>query len=100
VADTVVEEGSLTSHISLLRKALGEDPKAQAHRDLAETRLPVRGVREAVCIPSTGQQGRSGHAGGPAIREPRRSERYDYFSEGLTEEMITELPLEPGSASE
>src|SRR5271169_6088091 len=39
--DTVVEEGSLTSHISLLRKALGEDPKAQ---DLIET-LPKRGYR-------------------------------------------------------
>ena len=32
--DTVVEEGSLTSQISLLRKALGADPKAQ---DFIET---------------------------------------------------------------
>src|ERR1700693_723033 len=39
--DTVVEEGSLTSHISLLRKALGEGPKAQ---DFIET-LPKRGYR-------------------------------------------------------
>ena len=46
--DTVVEEGSLTSHISMLRKALGErSAGAGFHRDLAETRLPVRGVREA-----------------------------------------------------
>ena len=52
--DTVVEEGSLTSHISLLRKALGEDPKAQElHRDLTETRLPVRGVGEAARIRDT-----------------------------------------------
>ncbi len=39
--DTVVEEGSLTSHISLLRKALGERPKAQ---DFIET-IPKRGYR-------------------------------------------------------
>ena len=40
---TVVEEGSLTSHISLLRKALGENPKAQ---DFIET-IPKRGYRFA-----------------------------------------------------
>src|SRR5580698_3424516 len=39
--DTVVEEGSLTSHISLLRKTLGEDPNGQ---DFIET-LPKRGYR-------------------------------------------------------
>ena len=38
---TVVEEGSLTSHISLLRKTLGERPKAQK---FIET-LPKRGYR-------------------------------------------------------
>ncbi len=40
-ARAVVEEGSLTSHISLLRKALGGGPKAQ---DFIET-LPKRGYR-------------------------------------------------------
>src|SRR6478672_8907972 len=39
-ADTVVEEGSLTSHISLLRKALGDDNG----RSFIET-LPKRGYR-------------------------------------------------------
>src|SRR5882724_8615097 len=39
--DTVVEEGSLTSHISILRKALGEGPNGQ---DFIET-LPKRGYR-------------------------------------------------------
>src|SRR5215469_11587681 len=39
--NTVVEEGSLTSHISMLRKALGEDPEGQ---DFIET-LPKRGYR-------------------------------------------------------
>jgi len=43
------EEGSLTFHISLLRKALGEDPKAQSFIEtLPKPRLPVRGVRETV----------------------------------------------------
>src|ERR1700732_1036683 len=44
--ETVVEEGSLTSHISLLRKALGEGPKAQ---DFIET-LPKRGYRFVVSV--------------------------------------------------
>jgi DNA-binding winged helix-turn-helix (wHTH) protein len=39
--DTVVEEGSLTSHISMLRKALGEGPDGQ---NFIET-LPKRGYR-------------------------------------------------------
>ena len=57
--DTVVEEGSLTSHISMLRKALRRGSEgAGLHRDLAETRLPVRGVREAGWIRGTGQRGR------------------------------------------
>ena len=39
--DTVVEEGSLTSHVSLLRKALGVAPQGQ---EFIET-LPKRGYR-------------------------------------------------------
>ena len=57
--DTVVEEGSLTSHISLLRKALGEGPKAQ---DFIET-LPKRGYRFVASVKRSaseahGQRGR------------------------------------------
>src|SRR6202790_2304678 len=90
--DSVVEEGSLTSHISLLRKALGEGPKAQ---DFIET-LPKRGYRFVVSVKRL--------ASGPHDSGVDRTmlvvlpfenltsgERYDYFSEGLTEEMITEL---------
>jgi TolB-like protein/Tfp pilus assembly protein PilF len=90
--NTVVEEGSLTSHISSLRKALGESPKDQA---LIET-IPKRGYRFTApvkqIIPDS-----------PADPPPRHmlvvlpfenlsvGDRYDYFSDGLTEEMITEL---------
>jgi TolB-like protein/DNA-binding winged helix-turn-helix (wHTH) protein len=90
--DTVVEEGSLTSHISMLRKALGEGPRGQ---DFIET-LPKRGYRFVAPVKLVG-------AGAPAGGVDRAmlvvlpfenftaGERYDYFSDGLTEEMITEL---------
>ena len=90
--DTVVEEGSLSSHISLLRKALGQAPDA---RDFIET-VPKRGYRFAVSVkravsPAPG----SGIDRAMLVVLPFESltagERYDYFSEGLTEEMITEL---------
>jgi DNA-binding winged helix-turn-helix (wHTH) protein len=51
--DTVFEEGSLTSHISLLRKALGEGPKAQ---DFIET-LPKRGYRFVASVKRLGLGG-------------------------------------------
>src|SRR6267154_5626481 len=50
--DTVVEEGSLTSHISLLRKALGEGPNGQ---DFIET-LPKRGYRFVVSVKRAASQ--------------------------------------------
>ena len=90
--DTVVEEGSLTSHISMLRKALGEGPQGQ---DFIET-LPKHGYR---FVPSVRRVG----SGAPDSGVDRAmlvvlpfenftaGERYDYFSDGLTEEMITEL---------
>jgi DNA-binding winged helix-turn-helix (wHTH) protein len=90
--DTVVEEGSLTSHISLLRKALGERPKAQ---DFIET-LPKRGYRFVASVkrlaPGVAESGvdRTMLVVLP-FENLTAGERYDYFSEGLTEEMITEL---------
>src|SRR3984957_5386363 len=90
--DTVVEEGSLTSHISLLRKTLGEDPNGQ---DFIET-LPKRGYRFVASVKRA-----ASHAPGSGTDRAMllvlpfenftAGERYDYFSEGLTEEMITEL---------
>jgi TolB-like protein/Tfp pilus assembly protein PilF len=90
--DTVVEEGSLTSHISTLRKALGEGPMGQ---DFIET-LPKRGYRFVASVKLVG----SGTPAGEVDRAMlvvlpfenfTAGERYDYFSDGLTEEMITEL---------
>src|SRR5580704_10378927 len=90
--DTVVEEGSLTSDISLLRKALGGDPKAQG---FIET-LPKRGYRFVGSVKrSASQAPDSGVDRAMLVVLPFENlsagERYDYFSEGLTEEMITEL---------
>jgi TolB-like protein/Tfp pilus assembly protein PilF len=90
--DTVVEEGSLTSHISLLRKALGEGPKAQ---DFIET-LPKRGYRFVAPMRRvvSGAHDSGGYRAMLVVlpfENLTAGERYDYFSEGLTEEMITEL---------
>ncbi len=90
--DTVVEEGSLTSHISLLRKALGEDPKAQ---NFIET-LPKRGYRFVASVKRLASGTRDGGVDRIMLvvlpfENLAAGERYDYFSEGLTEEMITEL---------
>lgn len=90
--DTVVEEGSLTSHISLLRKALGEDhdepqfietiPK-RGYRFVGPVHQIVEGMGDAsvgrkmlVVLPFENLSG---------------GEKHDYFSEGLTEEMISQL---------
>jgi TolB-like protein/cytochrome c-type biogenesis protein CcmH/NrfG len=90
--DTVVEEGSLTSHISLLRKALGEDPKAQG---FIET-LPKRGYRFVASVKRSASQAPDSRVDRAMLvvlpfENLTAGERYDYFSEGLTEEMITEL---------
>jgi TolB-like protein/Flp pilus assembly protein TadD len=87
---TVVEEGSLTSHISLLRKTLGE----HEGRGFIET-IPKRGYR------FVGQVLEIPPSAGPAEERlmlavlPFESlsggEKHDYFSDGLTEEMITQL---------
>ena len=90
--DTVVEEGSLTSHISMLRKTLGEGPNGQ---DFIET-LPKRGYRFVASVKRAASQAPdSGVDRAMLVVLPFENltagERYDYFSEGLTEEMITEL---------
>jgi TolB-like protein/tetratricopeptide (TPR) repeat protein len=89
---TIVEEGSITSLISLLRKTLGGDTKP---RDIIET-LPKRGYRFVASVKRLKSGGPN--AGGYAsmlvvlpFENLTAGERYDYFSDGLTEEMITEL---------
>jgi TolB-like protein/Tfp pilus assembly protein PilF len=90
--DTVVEEGSLTSQVSMLRKALGEGPRGQ---EFIET-LPKRGyrflgsVKRVEPAPSNNGVGRAMLVVLP-FENFTAGERYDYFSDGLTEEMITEL---------
>ena len=91
-SNTIVEEGSLTSHISLLRKALGEGPNGQ---DFIET-LPKRGYRFVAPVKRAVSQAPDGGVDRAMLvvlpfENLTSGERYDYFSEGLTEEMITEL---------
>jgi TolB-like protein/Tfp pilus assembly protein PilF len=89
--DVVVEEGNLASQVSMLRKALEEAPNGQRFVE----NLPKRGYRFAA---------RLRHALRTPVGNAERimllvlpfesigtGERYDYFSEGLTEEIITEL---------
>ncbi len=90
--DTVVEQGSLTSHISLLRKTLGESPKAQ---NFIET-LPKRGYRFVAPVRRlvSGSPDPGGFRNMLVVlpfENLNPGEKYDYFSDGLTEEMITEL---------
>ena len=90
--DTVVEEGSLTSHVSLLRKALGEGPQAP---DYIET-LPKRGYRFVASVKPLASPALDSDVYRAMLvvlpfENLTGGERYDYFSEGLTEEMITEL---------
>jgi TolB-like protein len=89
---TVIEEGSLSSHISMLRKSLGAAPNGQ---DFIET-LSKRGYRFAADV----KRARLIAPGGGIERAMlvvlpfenlTAGDRYDYFSDGLTEEMITEL---------
>ena len=89
---TIVEPGSVTSHISQLRKVLGECGTQQ----FIET-LPKRGYRFAAPLKLTRRSSDSGSAGRlmlvvlPFANLTEGEEKHDYFSDGLTEEMITQL---------
>src|SRR5215470_10099212 len=89
--DATVEEGTLTYHVSLLRKALGE---GRGRRHFIET-IPKRGyrfvgtleeTRESAAFPS----GKVMLAVLPFENVGGRK-KHDYFSDGITEEMITQL---------
>jgi len=90
--DTFVEDGSLTRAISVLRKLL--DDRAHGHKYIVT--VPKRGYRFAARVEQA--------AAAEAPREPAKvmlavlpfvdlsgEERYGYFSDGLTDEMITQL---------
>jgi TolB-like protein/Tfp pilus assembly protein PilF len=88
----VIEEGSLSSHISMLRKSLGTAPNGQ---DFIET-LPKRGYRFAADVKLAGFDVPAGGTKRAMLvvlpfENLSAGDRYDYFSDGLTEEMITEL---------
>jgi TolB-like protein/Flp pilus assembly protein TadD len=89
--NAVVEEGSLTSHISLLRKALAAD----GGEKFIET-LPKRGYRFVAPMTRAGSDSpETGDRRDMLVVLPFENltsgDKYDYFSDGLTEEMITEL---------
>jgi TolB-like protein/Flp pilus assembly protein TadD len=90
--NTIVEQGSLTSHISQLRKALGE----QGTRQFIET-IPKRGYRFVGQFKSVARLSNKAIADRvmlvvlPFENLTQGEEKHDYFSEGLTEEMITQL---------
>jgi TolB-like protein/Flp pilus assembly protein TadD len=89
---TIVEQGSLTSHISQLRKVLGE----HGAQDFIET-LPKRGYRFVGPLKSVGRLSNEAIPTRvmlvvlPFENLTQGEEKYDYFSDGLTEEMITQL---------
>jgi TolB-like protein/DNA-binding SARP family transcriptional activator len=89
---TIVEQGSLTSHISQLRKALGEQGTLQ----FIET-IPKRGYRFVGPLKSVGRLSNEAIADRlmlvvlPFENLTQGEEKHDYFSDGLTEEMITQL---------
>lgn len=90
--DTVVEEGSLTSHISLLRKALGE---GHDEPQFIET-IPKRGYRFVGPVHQIVEGMGDASAGRKMLvvlpfENLSGGEKHDYFSEGLTEEMISQL---------
>lgn len=90
--DTVVEEGSLTSHISMLRKTLGRTPDGQ---EFIET-LPKRGYRFVATVALGELRAPEGGVDRVMLvvlpfENLTAGEKYDYFSEGLTEELITQL---------
>lgn len=90
--DTVVEEGSLTSHISLLRKALGE---GHDEPQFIET-IPKRGYRFVGPVHQIVEGMGDASVGRKMLvvlpfENLSGGEKHDYFSEGLTEEMISQL---------
>jgi len=90
--DTVVEEGSLTSHISLLRRVLGQGADGQR---FIET-IPKRGYRFVAPSAAVAQEAATAGAGRLMLvvlpfENLSGGRKHDYFSEGLTEEMISQL---------
>ncbi len=91
-AGTAVGEGSLTRTISILRKALGGDARS---REYIVT-VSKRGYRfvapiEATAVNGEGTPDRRAMLAVLPFENLSAGRRYDYFSDGLTEEMIAQL---------
>jgi len=69
------------------RAALGDMPR---RRDISET-LPRRGYRFVAPGRTRGHDASPGDARRAAVREPWSDAGQEYFSDGLTDEMITQL---------
>jgi TolB-like protein/Tfp pilus assembly protein PilF len=89
---TFVEEGSLTRTISVLRKLLGSGAQGRAYI----ITVPKRGYRFAARVEEASQ--REAPPGTPKVllavlpfEDLSVHKRHGYFSDGLTEEMITQL---------
>jgi TolB-like protein len=83
-SDSIVEEGTISSHISLLRKTLG--------RQFIET-IPKRGYRFVGKVEERARPAQSERILLVVLPFENLSgnKKYDSFSDGLTEEMITQL---------
>lgn len=81
-SDAVVEDGTLSSHISLLRRTLGGE--------LIET-IPKRGYRFVGDVSEVPQEPARVLLAVLPFENLSGSRKYDSFSDGLTEEMITQL---------
>jgi len=91
-AGAVVGEGSLTRTISILRKALGGD----AHSDKYIATVSKRGYRfvapvESAAADTGGAPGERTMLAVLPFENLGTGRRYDYFSDGLTEELIAQL---------
>ncbi len=91
-SDAVVEDGTLTSHISLLRKVLRAGTDG---RELIET-IPKRGYRFVGEVEEL--RGQPARSAGERIllavlpfENLSGTKKHDSFSDGLTEELITQL---------
>ena len=89
-AGMVVGEGSLTRTISLLRKALGGDARSSAY----VATVSKRGYRFVAPIeqaPREEVRDRRAMLAVLPLENLSSGQRFDYFSDGLTEEMIAQL---------
>jgi TolB-like protein/Tfp pilus assembly protein PilF len=90
--DAFVEEGSLTRAISVLRKALGNLEEGQEYI----ATVSKRGYRFVAPVTELGRESAAADVERIMLavlpfENLSGGEKHDYFSEGLTEEMITQL---------